>query len=107
VPDGGERLESGSRQHSGKLAPQGSTVPASGAAIALGALYGPEENATNSSQRTLLTADATLATAAPSDPSGRGSSRHAARDGRESQLDGCRRAGVLAPEPFDGTHRAG
>jgi len=34
--------------------------PASGAAIALGALYGPEENATNSSQRTLLTADATL-----------------------------------------------
>src|SRR3989441_2306157 len=34
--------------------------PASGAAVAFGALYGPEENATNGSQRTLLTADATL-----------------------------------------------
>jgi hypothetical protein len=34
--------------------------PASGAAVAFGALYGPEEDASNGSQRTLLTADATL-----------------------------------------------
>jgi hypothetical protein len=33
--------------------------PASGLAIAGGALYGPEEDSTNSSQRTLLTGDAT------------------------------------------------
>jgi hypothetical protein len=33
--------------------------PASGAAVAFGALYGPEEDSTNGSQRTLLTADAT------------------------------------------------
>jgi len=34
--------------------------PASGAAVAFGALYGPEKDTTNGSQRTLLTADATL-----------------------------------------------
>jgi hypothetical protein len=34
--------------------------PAAGAAVGLNALYGPEEDATNASQRTLLTADATL-----------------------------------------------
>jgi hypothetical protein len=34
--------------------------PTSGAAVAFGALYGPEEDASNGSQRTLLSADATV-----------------------------------------------
>lgn len=34
--------------------------PASGLAVALGALYGPEEDGTNGAQRTLLSSDATL-----------------------------------------------
>jgi hypothetical protein len=40
-------------------------LPATGVAVGLNALYGPEEEGTNGEQRTLLTADATLQPAAP------------------------------------------